>query len=328
MASTEQKSVSLYFDHIQPIFPLFRKPVFYADLIANNIPDMLLAATFAVSSRFLPTRQIGKLFGDSCKPWDNFSRIAQEKYQEEIQKNDPVTLTLIKTACLLTLYENTKAPSRQGWLLVNSAVRLALMAQLHQIDTRDYPANDEVSAAEKEEWRFVWWTVWKLDCTLNVTACAPFGINDQMIGTGLVSTTIEDFTRNIVYTTNFPLMPAEMDPLKFWTSSPLGPQICDAGDGFNTHLFATSLLRAVSECQQRLDIKSTMEDIKRIAALDDILSSMHLILPDWFLDASRRDMESVHCHRTRLEIIIMLNTYVFLCVYHLGFLRSATDLAS
>ncbi|EED14952.1 conserved hypothetical protein [Talaromyces stipitatus ATCC 10500] len=323
LPETQQLLISLYFDHIQPSFPLFRKPVFYADLIANNIPDMLLAAMFAVSSRFLPSRQVCKLFGDNSQPWDDFSRIAQQAYQDEILKNDPVPLTVVKVACLLALYESTKAPSRQGWLLVNNAVRLALMAQLHQIDTRDFPVT--VSAAEKEEWRFVWWTVWRLDCTLNVTACAPFGIDEQMIGTALVSTTVEDFTCNIVQTTTFPSIP-EMDPVKFWTS-PGGPQVCDAGDGFNIHLFATSLLRAVSECQQRLNIKPTVEDIKRVAALVDILASLHLILPDWFFEPSRRDTESVYCHRIRLEIIIMLNTARLIVHEPLRQLIQAMDLS-
>ncbi|KAF9895306.1 hypothetical protein FE257_000210 [Aspergillus nanangensis] len=303
LPATEQLLTSLYFDHIQPIFPLFRKPVFYQQLITHGVPDMLLAAMFAISSRFIPPRRMDELFSAMSNPGDHFSHIAQQKLERRLKANYPITLIDVKVACLLALYEYTKSPSRQGWVLVGNAVRLALMAQLHQVDCLDSRASG--SPGEMEEWRFVWWTIWRLDCTVNVTACTPFGIDRQMIGTNLVTTTVEDFTAGNVEA-GVSIFP-EMDPVKFWTS-PAGPQLCDAGDGFNTHLFATSLLRAVSECQQRLNIKPSEDEIKRIAELDDILSSVHCILPDSFFHSRRQETEGVHSHRLRLETIVMLNT--------------------
>lgn len=278
---------------------MFRKTLFYNQLAANLIPSALLYSMFAVSSRFA---------GTSChaanQPEDYFNT-AYKRFRQEVDRNCPVELNDVKTACLLALYDYTSAPTRRAWLLVRDAMSLALAARLHEVDSLD--SLGEFSDSEKEERRFVWWTVWKLDCTVNVATVTPFGIDCRMIGTALVSTTVENFTADVLG----PIVPVipEMDPVKSW-SSIVAPNLQDTGDGFNTHIYAVSLLRAVSECQQRLNAKLCPEEIARADSLNRILSSLHLVLPECFFSPTKRLMEEEHVHRLRLETNIMLNTYV------------------
>ncbi|KAJ5383897.1 Transcription factor [Penicillium concentricum] len=271
----------LYFEHIQPAFPMFRKALFYDELSANMIPPALLYSMFAVSSRFAGT----SCYTDSGSPTQpqEYFDAAYKGFRQEMDRNRPVELNDVKTACLLALYDYTSAPSRRAWLLVRDAMSLALAARLHEIDSLD--SLHEFSDAEKEERRFVWWTIWKLDSTVNVSTVTPFGIDCRMIGTALVSTTVQNFTANALG----PIIPVipEMDPVKSW-SSILAPNLQDTGDGFNTHLYAVSLLRAVSECQQRLNAKLCPEEIGRADTLNRILSSLHLILPDCFFSPTVR----------------------------------------
>jgi hypothetical protein len=77
-------------------------------------------------------------------------------------------------------------------VLVGNAVRLALVACLYQVNCEESLAS--LSDAEQEEWRFVWWIVFKLDCSVNVASVTPFGIDTDTIATALVSTTVENFT--------------------------------------------------------------------------------------------------------------------------------------
>ncbi|KAJ5452825.1 Transcription factor [Penicillium cf. griseofulvum] len=283
---------------------MFRKSLFYDDLSANMIPPALLLSMFAVSSRFAGTSCYADS-GSSTQPQEYFDA-AYKGFRQEMDRNRPVELNDVKAACLLALFDYTSAPSRRAWLLVRDAMSLALAARLHEIDSLDSLL--DFSDPEKEERRFVWWTVWKVDCTVNVSTVTPFGIDCRMIGTALVSTTVQNFTANALG----PIVPVipEMDPVKSW-SSILGPNLQDTGDGFNTHLYAVSLLRAVSECQQRLNAKLCPEEISRADTLNRILSSLHLILPDYFFSPTKRLMEQEHAHRLRLETNIMLNTFVY-----------------
>ncbi|KXG48292.1 Transcription factor [Penicillium griseofulvum] len=299
---------------------MFRKSLFYDDLSTNMIPPALLFSMFAVSSRFAGTSCYAGS-GSSTQPQDYFDA-AYKGFRQEMDRNRPVELNDVKAACLLALYDYTSAPSRRAWLLVRDAMSLALAARLHEIDSLD--SSLEFSDSEKEERRFVWWTVWKLDCTVNVSTVTPFGIDCRMVGTALVSTTVQNFTANALG----PIVPVipEMDPVKSW-SSILAPNLQDTGDGFNTHLYAVSLLRAVSECQQRLSAKLCPEEISRADTLNRILSSLHLILPDYFFSPTKRLMEQEHAHRLRLETNIMLNTFVYFSLYLLHLLTCQTTSA-
>lgn len=119
---------------------MFRRPVFYDDLLNGRIPDALLVAMFAVACRFLPDDKCNRLFGPTCAPWEHFSELAHRKSREDMvrEQNMPVTLNSVRAACLLALYEYTSSPSRQAWILVGNAMRLAIMAQLHQVDCAYY----------------------------------------------------------------------------------------------------------------------------------------------------------------------------------------------
>lgn len=299
---------------------MFRKPVFYRELMDNLIPSSLLIAMFAAACRFLSADKSHRLFGSDSAPGDQFFKLANQRFREDMdeQKNSSVTLNTVKTSCLLALYEFTSQPSRQAWILVGNAMRLALMAQLHQVDSRNNTPAENLSPAEKEERRFVWWTIWRLDCTINVTAVTPFGIDCQLIGTALVTTTVANFTAGnveVVGTSDIP----EMDPIKSWSST-RGPKLHDAGDGFNTHLFAVSLLRAVSECHQRFNTRDNPEEIRRIEDLDIIFEALHLILPQDFFTRMKSPIEDFDTHRLRLETIIMINTFVFFSSRNVCFL--------
>lgn len=287
---------------------MFRKNRFRDELSANMIPPALLLAMFAVSSRFAGASCYIDS-GSSSQPQEYFDA-AYKEFRREMDRNRPLELNDVKTACLLALYDYTSAPSRRAWLLVRDAMDLALAARLHEIDSLD--SLHEFSDAEKEERRFVWWSIWKLDSTVNVATVTPFGIDCRMIGTALVSTTVQNFTADALG----PIVPVipEMDPVKSWTSI-LAPNLQDTGDGFNTHLYAVSLLRAVSECQQRLNAKLCLEEIARADTLNRVLSSLQLILPDCFFSPTKRLMEQEHAHRLRLETNIMLNTFVYFSVF-------------
>ncbi|OBT63479.1 hypothetical protein VE03_08093 [Pseudogymnoascus sp. 23342-1-I1] len=300
---SKQLLICLYFDHIQPIFPMFRKPMFHQRFHENQIPESLLNAMFAMSSRFVPTSDIFRVFGKFSTPWENFAKLAHQQSHDRLEENSAICLDDIKTACLLAIHEYTNYPGRKAWMYVGNAVRLSLASRLHQIDIRGNSCG--LSDADREEWRFVWWAIWKLDSTINVTAVMPFGIDCHTIGSALVSTTVADFTNGITKQSTGTLL--DTDSAKSWRAV-REMQSRDPGDGFNIHLLAVSLLRGVSQCQQRLYANSTPEEIARMMALRNTFSCMRLALPAWYFNAAKHPSEQFHSHRHRLETIIMFHT--------------------
>ncbi|OBT98323.2 hypothetical protein VE01_03177 [Pseudogymnoascus verrucosus] len=300
---SKQLLICLYFDHIQPIFPMFRKPMFHQRFHENQIPESLLNAMFAMSSRFVPTSDVFRVFGKFSTPWENFAKLAHQQSHNRLEENSAICLDDIKTACLLAIHEYTNYPGRKAWMYVGNAVRLSLASRLHQIDIKGNSCG--LSDADREEWRFVWWAIWKLDSTINVTAVMPFGIDCHTIGSALVSTTVADFTNGITKQSTGTLL--DTDSAKSWRAV-REMQSLDPGDGFNIHLLAVSLLRGVSQCQQRLYANSTPEEIARMMALRNTFSCMRLALPAWYFNAAKRPSEQFHSHRHRLETIIMFHT--------------------
>jgi hypothetical protein len=282
---------------------MFRKPMFHQRFHENQIPESLLNAMFAMSSRFVPTSDVFRVFGKFSTPWENFAKLAHQQSHDRLEENIAICLDDIKTACLLAIHEYTNYPGRKAWMYVGNAVRLSLASRLHQIDIKGNSCG--LSDADREEWRFVWWAIWKLDSTINVTAVMPFGIDCHTIGSALVSTTVADFTNGITKQSTGTLL--DTDSAKSWRAV-REMQSLDPGDGFNIHLLAVSLLRGVSQCQQRLYANSTPEELARMMALRNTFSCMRLALPAWYFNAAKRPSEQFHSHRHRLETIIMFHT--------------------
>jgi hypothetical protein len=296
-----QHSVSLYFEHIQPIFPMFQRPLFEQNLHCNRIPDSLLNAMFAISCNFVPAADHGRLFGPMSNPLEDFARSAETQHLKSIEGNGNFTLNDIKTACLLALYEYTTYPGRKAWVCVGNLVRLALGLRLHQVDCH----SSSIPEAEREEWRFVWWTVYRLDTTINVIASTPFGVDLQSIRTALVSTSTVAFTRGIVNKSSQAFL--QTDSVRGWETVQ-EMLLLDPGDGSHIYLLAVSLLRGVSLCTQRLNTNPTSELLGHMVCLKNAFSHLYAALPSWYFDPSKQSTEDSDSHQRRLETLIMLFT--------------------
>jgi hypothetical protein len=147
--------------------------------------------------------------------------------------------------------------------------------------------------------------LWKLDSAINTIASSAFGVENQNIGTALVSTSIADFTAGIDRESAQEFLPT--DTLKLWKSA---HQLIskDTDDGMNMYLLATSHLRAVSACMQSSYIRPTPELVDQILVFRNALQCLRFSLPVWYLEpAQEKALESLDMHRLRLETLLILN---------------------
>ena len=281
---------------------MFRRPAFERDFHENLIPEHLLNAMFAVSSRFVPMPDINRVFGPFVSPWDDFARASDQQSHHRLESNEPIYLNDIKTACLLALHEYTTYPGRKAWMYVRRVVAISIGARLHRVDCVKHPLH--LSNVEREEWRFVWWTVFRLDSTINVVAVTPFALDSLSTRTALVSTSVVDFTNDNIHESTQTFLPT--DPLKSW-SMVHELQCIDPGEGSHIYLLAVSMMRAVSECFLRRQSISTPEIQSCMESLRSTFSCFRLALPGWYFDATRQLAELPEAHLRRLETLIMLN---------------------
>jgi hypothetical protein len=290
---------------VQPSFPLFRRPVLYAQYQRGALPRGLLLAIFAVSVRF----------SDMIAP-DDFSISNQLARQAALttpsveDSDGPLTLDDVRTACLLAYHAFHTLPGRRAWTQVGKVTRMAYNCGLHQVDNR---ANcvlyqDGVTdEGDLEESRYVWWCIYCMDSYCNITAATPFGIELDSLRTALVSTSIFNFTEDRIAPTTQTFLHSE--PNYSWRTlkelkSSTGERV------FNFCIIITSVLREASNLRRLLSQNPSDRIRNRLRELDNNVSSIKLALPPRFLNPARdmSSLESKTVQHTRLMTLLQFHT--------------------
>lgn len=293
--------IDLYFTHIQPNYPMFCRKLFMQSLAEKSLPDKLLNSMFALVSKFMRSSQVQR-FSGCPNPGVRFAQVARRQICDLENSDAPISLNDIKAAVLLALYEYTTFPGRRAWRFVATIVRMAIGIGLHQIDCEGQASS--LSDLEREEHRFVWWSVWRLDSAINILASSPFGVDTSSIGTALPSTPFAEFTAGNcgTFTPNF----LPYNSASLWKAARQLTSDDANDDGMRTYLLAVCHLRGVSLCMQRLYNNPTPEIVRDLMVLRNTLSCVRLSLPAWYFEPPRQAVsEQPDRHRLRLETLLI-----------------------
>lgn len=101
---------------------------------------------------------------------------------------DSPTLDQMRKALLLAFYEFHQFPGYQSWMQIGQITRIAFRIGLDQLDRLPmfYPDWAEMSKAELEEWRQIWWCLYQLDSYTNIATGTPLLIDKDFVNTALV----------------------------------------------------------------------------------------------------------------------------------------------
>jgi hypothetical protein len=150
-------SYQLYFDHLQPLYPLLRKPPGRQGLGAIRIPLRLEKAVFCVASRFAES-------GRAKSP---------REYAQEAQNCDSRTERMIdqvKSEFLLCVHSLTESISRDSLAEIGRISRLASLcgSQYVKLHPSQNPRSNTAAVdMELEEWKSLWWSIYALDICCN-----------------------------------------------------------------------------------------------------------------------------------------------------------------
>lgn len=150
-------SYQLYFDHLQPLYPLLRKPPGGQGLGAMRLPLRLEKAVFCLASRFADP-------GRAKSP---------REYAQEAHKFDSRTERMIdqvKSEFLLCVYNLTESISRESLAEIGRISRLATLCGSQYVKSRpslNPCSNLTALDMDLEEWKSLWWSIYALDVCCN-----------------------------------------------------------------------------------------------------------------------------------------------------------------
>jgi hypothetical protein len=300
--------ISLYFENIQPIFPLFRRATFEESHRDNKISEALLCMMFALASRYVPVSELQQIFGqDMTEPWKYFAcaGFKKSRFCDANDSDAPMSLEDIKTAFLLTLHEYTTFPGRKAWMRVGNTVRVAIAAGLNRIDRPGRQIVPPMPDAELEEWRLTWWAVWRVDSSINVLAGAPFNVQTCDVCTALPSSSTADFTAGVIPPSSKDFLPS--DVIRPWNSAQDLYRIV-SNDSAHFYYQAVSYNREAAICRRRLYSNPTPELIGKFKDLKQVFQYLKTALPNSFFNGARLPTEDdTDRHRKRIETLTLMH---------------------
>lgn len=172
--------LELFFDKVQPAFPLLHRPRILGEFIAPRSNGrqrfrqldfesaFLLNGIFSLAARFsehdesraCTPRQQGNSFGKAAH--------AMLETAKQDADDENVSLRFLQGSILLSYFQLTLRPSFQAWLEIGYCCRMAYALSLHQID-RNADSQLQVNMlsasewADREEQRRAWWAIVQLD---------------------------------------------------------------------------------------------------------------------------------------------------------------------
>jgi hypothetical protein len=222
--------------------------------------------------------------------------------QEDVCADSP-SLDQFRKSCLLAFYEFHQFPGHQAWMRIGKLVRMAYWIGLDRLDLLRSSCRDWSTESDEdiEDWRLVWWCLYRLDSYANFSVGTPHQIDEQLISTTLVAhhptgsglrlpSRQEDLLKTIAAMVS---LPQQQDPDKVL---------------FNLHIITEAALRRVWRMIQRHIVVDTESLTEILAATDRDLSALRLALPRNFFNPSRNvfDNESSANHHARLVACLHL----------------------
>lgn len=92
-----------------------------------------------------------------------------------------MTIQEVQARTLLIMYEIMHMDFRTAWISAGNCLRLALLLRLHEIDLLGTGGRKDLDWSEIEEQRSTFWTVFILDCFMNLINEAPFRIDEETV---------------------------------------------------------------------------------------------------------------------------------------------------
>lgn len=214
------------------------------------------------------------------------------------------SLDQFRKACLLAFYDFHQFPGHQSWMRIGQITRMAYRTGLDRLESLRalYPDWASLSNDEIQEWRSVWWCIYRLDSYSNLSSGTPVLIDHQFVNTSFI---LDHFDQS----PSGEAIPQEVylpsDYADLWKLLPifaLSPKTFLK----NVHIISIAAMRQTAAAirmhfsRPREDMTDSLADVQRQ------LSTLSLSLPPgWFNPARNAFADESHDdHHARLVTVL------------------------
>ena len=219
--------------------------------------------------------------------------------QEDLSSDSP-SLDQFRKACVLAFYEFHQFPGYQAWMRIGRLTRAAYWIGLDHLDdcrTR-YPDWRALSQNDIEDWRLVWWCVYRLDSYANLPVAMPYLIDERLVCTSMVRDQEGQRPNQAIY------LPSQPDDL--WKLLPDILADSDQASVFNIHIVTETALRHVGRAVGRYMRAPRGSTTSTLVDLERALSALRLALPMNYVHPMRTALmnETRSVHHARLVTLL------------------------
>lgn len=296
-----------YLNVINDAIPVFNRSRFLSDVTAVPYSSDLVLTILAITAKLT-----GFVFTSEAVHIDNLidSMLSSSSLQEDMFGDAP-TLDQMRRACLLAFYEFHQFPGHQAWMRIGKLTRIAYWVGLDRKDNSRprYAGWKSMHPRETNDWRLVWWCIYRLDSYACLSSGTPYLIDEGLVNTALMPGRESDGAdadqtmvpgRDLLFLTPMPDDLRNLVPMV--ASGPLQESL------FNFHILTSTLLRHVGRALRVSILNPRNERFPLLADLERRLSAFRLALPVGYLSPMRNAManEDRSAHHARLITVLHL----------------------
>lgn len=222
--------------------------------------------------------------------------------------HDSLTLDQFRKNCLLAFYDFHQNPGNQSWTRISRLTRLAYRQGLDRLEKLRslYSEWAVITVDDIDEWRAIWWCIYKMDSYSNLGSGTPYLIDETLVNTSLMAT-IEGIS--------LPSRPAEL-----WQ---ILPSILSNKESSlrNIHMVTITVLRQAGRTNRAYPLRSADDNQTHVTNTERSLSKTCLALPSGWLNPRRNvfSNESSVDHHARLVTVLHLRlARLLLSLTHCG----------
>lgn len=290
-----------YFKSINEAIPLF------SETAASNSKDALSTCSpeLAEALLLITAKLLGFKFSSPHFDLDGrIDLILSNTTLQEDTAGDFPSLDLFRKFCLLVFYEFHQFPGQQAWMRIGKIVRLAYWMGLDRLDIIQSvsPEWSNVSDADLQNWKLVWWCVYRLDSYANLSSGTPYQVDERLVNTSLNHQT--QLSQGSIAPCRLPHDPRGLPDLLLYVKTGSESSLL-----FNIHLITVTVLRQFGRAMSIRYLVPHEILTANLLDAERTLSAIRLALPRNFLNPGRNAFmnESNTKHHARLVPVLQLH---------------------
>ncbi|KAL2866511.1 NAD(P)-binding protein [Aspergillus lucknowensis] len=294
------EALAAYFDLFQDASPIHSKELFFRRYQSSQCSEDLVSAMVTITAKLIGfTTENDGLDLDAGLDFLLSSSLLGEDLIGEAPSLDQ-----FRKAYLLAFYEFHQFPGHLSWLRISRVSRMAYRIGLDRLDhirTR-YADWRVLSDEDIQEWRSLWWCIYRVDSYSNMASGTPYLIDDALINTSLSRSLAQAQATHS--TQKLYLRPDAEQLSKLLLAAPSDPDTLLE----NIHNITVATVRQAGSLLRKHLLRSREKILAQVASIERLVATVRLALPAGWLSPRRNAFsnESHVAHHARLITIAHL----------------------